>query len=96
MLEGTQKEYHKNGQLAYIVTIKIITKVESLTMSNHRIHNDGTLWIRVGLNAKYYDNGQVNWKLEFNDVGSLIKEKRIQYYKDGTVLSVSIPSIYDN
>ena len=45
---------------------------------------DGTYFIKVGKCAKYYDNGQLEWELNYDANGAVIKEENSQYYKDGT------------
>jgi antitoxin component YwqK of YwqJK toxin-antitoxin module len=82
---NTNKEYHANGQLAYIENISIVSEA-SKSLYSARTHPDGHHWIRTGTNAKYFDNGQLAWQLEYDNLGNLIKSAYKQYRKDGTVI----------
>ena len=80
------KEFHKNGKLAYIETIQILSKEEEHLFNNATRHPDGFEWIRIGKQAKYYDNGQLAWILNYDNNGVVIKEKNRSYRKDGTII----------
>lgn len=84
----TNCEYHINGQLAYTETIKYISKEDINAYSNVRTSSDGSLyWYRIGKQAKYYDNGQLAWELNYDEKdGSIIKDNKPSYRKDGTVI----------
>lgn len=82
----TNNEYHANGQLAYTENISILSEASAGSYSNRRISTDGTQWIRTGVNAKYFDNGQLAWRLQYDNVGDLIQTDDKQYRKDGTVV----------
>ena len=82
-------EYHSNGNLAYTETIKTISESEYETgkYPNCRVSSDGKKWIRVGLNAKYHDNGIMAWWLKYDDFGNV--DKTVNYpsrRKDGTLI----------
>lgn len=83
------KEYHANGNLAYIETIKTISEAEYKTgkYPNCRVSDNGVIWVRVGLNAKYHANGIMAWGMQYDDYGSLTQlhpSKR----KDGTLIII--------
>jgi len=80
------KEFHKNGTLAYIETIAILNPLFVQTYERRIVKQDGSEFIRIGLHAKYFDNGQLAWKLEYNDLGNLIKNNNPQYRKDGSTI----------
>jgi len=80
------KEYHANGMLAYIETISIVSDASAYLYPNRRIHPNGYSWIRTGLNQKFFDNGQLSWELQYDDLGTLIKTDNKQYRKDGTTV----------
>lgn len=82
----SNNEYCVNGSLRYEETILILPKETSHLHSNRRTHPDGYEWVRVGRNAKYYDNGQVHWVLNYDEAGELIEEKRVSYRPDGTAI----------
>lgn len=84
--QNTIEEYHKNGQLAYTETIAKVSVDSMVMFPNRRIHPDGYYWIRVGKCAKYYDNGQLAWEMNYDEFGNGIVEKVNQYRKDGTVI----------
>lgn len=77
------KEYHKNDTLKYIETINILSPDELPIYSGIRLHPDGYRWFRSGINAKYYDNGQLEWMLEYNEDGSIKNNKNDSYQRDG-------------
>lgn len=81
----TNNEYHANGKLAYTENIGILSEASAGLYPNRR-SKDGVAWIRTGLNAKYFDNGQVAWSLHYDNMGNLIKTDDKQYRKDGTVI----------
>lgn len=77
-------EYHKNGQLAYTETIVILEAAESIKFENARIHPSGYQWIRTGRQAKYFDNGQLAWELQYDKSGKVIKDGSYAHRKDGS------------
>lgn len=80
----TNNEYHSNGQLAYTETVAVLKpEIKHLYLDASRVHPEGYSWIRVGLNAKYHDNGLLAWELNYNDAGKLIGGRQ-GYRKDGT------------
>jgi len=85
--EQTIREYHLNGKISYIETIRIISKEKNESYKNVRIHPKGYQWIRIGLNAKYYKNGQLAWKQFYNERGELISENTKRFRENGTAIS---------
>lgn len=81
-----QNEFHPNGELAYIQTIKVIDKQERHLYPNYRIHSGGYLFIRTGLCAKYYNNGQLAWSMNYDDMGNVIKDNQKSFRKNGDVI----------
>lgn len=89
MQNGTieeQNEFHPNGELAYVQTIKVIDVGEKHLYPNHRKHADGYLFIRIGLCAKYFNNGQLAWALNYDDMGNVIKDNQKGFRKNGDVI----------
>lgn len=87
MRDVERKEYHKNGELSYVETIRYISKeeYESGKYPNCREDENGNLWFRIGLNAKYFDNGIRNWAMEYDDHGNLISSHS-SMRKDGSFI----------
>jgi antitoxin component YwqK of YwqJK toxin-antitoxin module len=80
------KEYHSNGQLMYETTF---AKVEPMFLdlyTNTRTDKDGIVRIRTGTTKRFWDNGQLNWQLNYDENGNLINEKLPQFRKDGSVI----------
>ena len=82
----TNKEYHKNGKLAYIETIKFLSTEEAKLHFLKPYHPKGNHYIRINKQAKYYDNGQLAWVLNYDEMGNVLKENNISYRKDGTII----------
>ncbi len=82
----THNEFHKNGNLAYTETIAILAPSSAHLYEHRRVHPDGHEWIRTGRNAKYFDNGQLAWELNYDEMGKVIKNDKKNYRKDGTVI----------
>ena len=78
-------EHHANGQLAYEETIVILPKDKQYLYPDRIQHPDGYCWIRIGIQAKYHDNGLLAWKLERNNEGEVIGSEK-GYRKDGTAI----------
>ena len=78
------KEYHKNGQLMYETTYAVIDPLFENNYKNVIKNDKGELLIRIGMTKRYYDNGQLNWQLKYNDDGSCSNEKFRSYRKDGS------------
>ena len=66
-------EKYPNGKISYIETRAVIAPISVAMYPNHRISSDGTIWIRVGVNKKYNQNGELRWEIKYNDVGSIVK-----------------------
>ena len=79
-----QEEFHNNGKLAYVQTIAILTKEQEGSFRNTIKHPDGYCWMRVGKQAKYFDNGVNAWTLNYDEKGEVIKENNTSHRKDGT------------
>lgn len=58
----TNNEYHRNGLLSYTETIAELEKGHSF--DNTRIAQNGTEWMRIGLNAKYREDGTQQWRID--------------------------------
>ena len=88
MIKSTQtfKEYHYNGQLMYESTFSIIEPVFENAYTNTLKNKEKETIIRTGITRRFWDNGQLNWELKYNEDGSLIKEKYTQFRKDGSVI----------
>lgn len=85
------KEYHANGTLAYIETINILDKNELCLFDGIIVHPDGYRWFRSGVHAKYFDNGQLAWMLEYDANGKSLESNKLQFKhqhrKDGTIIT---------
>lgn len=88
MKKTENKEYHKNGQLMYQETIMEVPEDLKL-YPNSRRRSDGSHFVRIGRNARYHDNGQLNWELNYDDHGNLIKGRKLSYRKDGSIIQYS-------
>lgn len=81
-----KKEYHDNGQLAYEETIGMIERGKEYLYPSRRQLKNGPALIRVGRVAKYYNNSQIAWLLNYDENGQIIKENNPAYRKDGSVI----------
>lgn len=63
--QNTTEEYHNNGQLAYTETRAKIHPDHTDRYPNGLIHPEGYYWVRLGRCAKYYDNGQLAWEINY-------------------------------
>ena len=83
-----EKQFHSNGFLAYEQTILTLPKSSDFRKYDLRVNQQtGEEWIRVGRCAKYFDNGQLAWVLNYDNFGNCIKEKNASYRKDGTIIN---------
>ena len=87
------KEYHKNGQLMYETTFGVVSpsfvnayKNFYFAYKNMIVNDKGETLIRIGFTKRYWDNGQLNWRIKYNDDGSISKEKFPSYRKDGSFI----------
>lgn len=80
------EEFHPNGQLAYTQTIGILSAETAHLHDNRRNHPEGYSWVRIGRQAKYFDNGQLAWELNYNERGDILKRDKPTYRKDGTIV----------
>lgn len=83
------KEYHAGSQrLAYYCTfqkVKIENDLEWLSLG-HPLETDKNdeVKIRVGEAGKFYKNGQLAWKVVYDESGRSIKEKFESFREDGS------------
>jgi len=83
----TIKEYHKNGTLFFKEKRAIIEPLfvpVFYNFTNFRALENVCFLILE--REKYYDNGQIAWSLEWNDKGESIKNNKLKYRKDGTII----------
>lgn len=78
------KEFHKNGQLEYLTIYATIAPMWINSYGNIINFYDGTKRIRQGVTQRFWDNGQLNWQLEYSESGKLIKDSYRGFRKDGT------------
>jgi len=86
LITTTNKEFHENGKLAYIETIAIIPPLFKSLYQNQRITKEGIIFIRIAQQAKYFNNGQLAWIMNYDDKGNYIKDNISSYRKDGTLI----------
>lgn len=79
-------EFHKNGRLEYQTRIGVVAPLFEGLYKNTFINNKGETLIRKGVTKRFWDNGQLNWTLEYNDDGSITREKSPSYRKDGSLI----------
>lgn len=83
----TIREYHSNGQLRYIRSIKYISAGDAEKYQEKLIvKEDGRMFINVRQIKKYFDNGQLAWELNYTDEGDLLREKTKQFSRDGKAI----------
>lgn len=78
------KEFHENGQIEYSTIFAIIAPMWSHLYENVICFNDGTQRIRQGLTQRFWNNGQLNWQMEYSENGKLLKDSYKAFQKDGT------------
>lgn len=87
----TKTEYHDNGTLFFTtVTAEIVKGYEYLYDNNlqRRSQIDGKPvqpYIKL-MCEKYYDNGQLAWRLVWDEEGNPTKDCSKHYRKDGTII----------
>ncbi len=91
-------EYHENGAVWIQGEIAIIAPMFA-DLYRHLLGWEGYKGqpvCRVGLWTCYHDNGQINWRLEYNDDGSTTNKVYPSYNKDGNKKtdSLDIPEPY--
>jgi hypothetical protein len=79
------KEYHENGKISYMETWAKISDM-FIDLFPNAIINEGGYWVRIKEQFKYYDNGQLAWRLKYNDKGEVVKTNEHSYRKDGTII----------
>jgi len=65
----TVKEFHKNGELAYSDDRVYFDNVDNLTQEQQNlaiIKEDKSGFYRVGITQKFFDNNQLDWKIDRN------------------------------
>ena len=81
------KELHKNGQPMYETTICVVAPMFAPLYKN-TIHNEkGEILIRTGTTKRFWNNGQLNWQLRYNEDGSLSGDNFSQFRKDGSIIT---------
>lgn len=84
-------EYHGNGTLAYTEKRAYLKDI-AFHKYEARIVEDkteGFEFIRIGRCAKYFDNGQLAWELNYDNMGNVVKGNKPNYRKDGTPIIYS-------
>ena len=76
-------EYHKNGKTSYSCSMAFLSN-ETKHLFDARIEGEMGSFIRIGFAKKFWDNGQLNWSLEYDEKGNAINSKH--FYKDGSVM----------
>lgn len=66
-------EKYPNGNFKYIETRAVISPVSIAKYPNHRIANDGTRWVRIGVNKKFNPDGKLAWEIKYDNCGSVVK-----------------------
>lgn len=66
-------ETYPNGKIKYVETICTISKLWAALYPNRRVSNDGTFWIRTGANEKFDRNGNLRWRLMYDEFGNIKK-----------------------
>lgn len=77
-------EYHANGTVAYIKTIALIPSNVRDEKHFSIVNENGDKYIYFGETAKYYDNGQLRYNLEYDQNGKATDKYNVQYRKDGS------------
>ena len=65
----TVKEFHKNGELAYSDNRVYFENVDNLTLEQQKlaiVKQDKSGFYRTGISQKFFDNGQLAWKIDRN------------------------------
>ena len=86
MTTELRQSFHENGTLFYEETICRLNNDQINDFPNRILSPKGYSFIRTGRVAKYFDNGQLAWELNYDKKGELIKDDSRQYRKDGTVI----------
>lgn len=77
------KEYHENGQLSYKEKRVYLHKDTEFLYDNRIQGDNGSCFIRTGVQAKYHDNGVLAWKLTRDNLGNVVAVDKGNR-KDGT------------
>ena len=78
------EEFHRNGQLCIRETRAIIAPLWMHLYNYRKEGEEGKIWCRIGFVEKYFDNGQIEWKLEYDNYGYITKNTFTSFRKDGT------------
>jgi len=63
----TVKEFHKNGELAYSDNRVYFDNIENLPQEQQElaiVKEDKSGFSRVGISQKFFDNGQLAWRID--------------------------------
>ena len=80
----TYKEFHENGQLAYSDDRIYFANISDLTDEQRRgavVKEDGSGLCRVGITQKFFESGQLAWKIDRN------AKTCESYRQDGTIIN---------
>jgi hypothetical protein len=66
-------EKYPSGNYKYIETRAVISRMWITQYPNHRVADDGTLWIRIGVNKKFKPDGSLAWEIKYDDCGNVVK-----------------------
>ena len=78
------KEFHKNGQLQYMTTFATVAPMWSHLYENIICFPDGSQGVRQGITQRFWNNGQLNWQLEYSENGNVIQDSCMGFRKDGS------------
>lgn len=80
------KEYHKNGTLSYLSEYDIIFPMFVDYYDNLIITVNCEYLLKRKI-EKYFDNGQLSWRLIYDEKGFLINKYESSFRKDGTIIN---------
>ena len=80
------REYHKNGNLMYETTFGIVPPSFKNLFENTILSPSGEILIRIGMTRRFWDNGQLNWQLKYENNGALSKDRFPSFWKDGSII----------
>ena len=83
------KEYYPNGQLMYADTVLYIdpSTKHLYEPTSLRTTLDGTkTWLRIGEQVRYWPNGQLNWRITYDNTGKIVNPNQPKYRADGTII----------
>lgn len=65
-------ETHPDGSVSYMETKAVIAPMWQQLYPNRRTADDGTMWIRTGVNRKYKPDGSIEWEINYDENGNVI------------------------